>query len=217
MELKRYLREVRHSSGGGTDEGPTEYWTTTHKGIGVSFTTKSAPLEVFFLEHGEHFAKYDSTINQLCEILKLEVPEMVSLVSRTDWESAPQRGVSLDRFPVLNWASDKDARHLVSWFNDLSPREYNYSLSEALKGSGIMQLTSKQDAQVLLDYLVALLDQDMGFVADEKVPSEARKESSDVLDTNMVSKTISDPAPSSESNSTRQESPPESTSFWNEV
>jgi|GEM_PF-1530619 len=217
MELKRYLREVHHSSGGGEDGGATEYWTTNHKGIGVSFTTKSAPLEVFFLEHGEHFAKYDSTINQLCELLNLEVPEMVSLVSRTDWESAPHRGVRLDRFPVINWASDKDARHLVSWFNDVSSREYNHSLSEALKDSGVIKVRSKQDAQALLDYLVDLLDQDMGYVADEKVPSEARKESSDVLDTNTVSKTLSDPAPSSESNSTRQESPPESTSFWNEV
>ena len=142
---------------------------------------------------------------------------MVSLVSRTDWESAPHRGVRLDRFPVINWASDKDARHLVSWFNDVSSREYNHSLSEALKDSGVIKVRSKQDAQALLDYLVDLLDQDMGYVADEKVPSEARKESSDVFDTNTVSKTISDPAPSSESNSTRQESPPGSTSFWNEV
>ena len=217
MELKRCLREVHHSSGGGEDGGSTEYWTTNHKGIGVSFTTKSAPLEVFFLEHGEHFAKFDSTIKHLCELLKVEVPEMVSLVSRIDWESAPHRGVRLDRFPVMEWDSDKDARHLVSWFNDVSSREYNHSLSEALKDSGVIKVRSKQDAQALLDYLVDLLDQDMGYVADEKVHSEARKESSYVLDTNMVSKTISDPAPSSESNSTPQESPPGSTSFWNEV
>jgi hypothetical protein len=117
----------------------------------------------------------------------------------------------------MEWDSDKDARHLVSWFNDVSSREYNHSLSEVLKDSGVIKVRSKQDAQALLDYLVELLDQDMGYAVDEKVPSEASKESPDVLDTDMVSKTISDPASSFESNSTRQESPPESTSFWNEV
>ena len=217
MELKRYLREVHHSSGGGEDGGATEYWTTTHKGIGVSFSTKSAPLEVFFLEHGEHFAKYDSTIKELCKVLKVKVPEMVSLVNRTDRETAPQRGVRLDRFPVREWDSDKDARHLVSWFNDVSEREYNHSLSEALKDSGVIKVRSKQDAQALLDYLVDLLDQDMGYAVAEAELSEMVNEPSDDSVASVDSKNDSDPVSSSEPTPVRQESSPESTSFWNEV
>ena len=217
MQLKRYLREVHHSSGGGEDGGSTEYWTTTHKGIGVSFTTERAPLEVFFLEHGEHFEKYDSTIDFLCELLKIEIPEMMNLIRKTDWEPAPQRGISLDRFPVTKWDHDKDARHLVSWFNDVSSREYNHSLSEALKDSGVIKVTSKQDAQALLDYLVVLLDQEMGYAPAEAAPSETMKEPSDHTVASVDSKNISDPMPSSESTPTRQEPSPESTSFWDEA
>lgn len=176
LKLRQYTKSVEHSSGGG-DNGPVHHWTTYHKGIEVTLFDGRKPIEILFLEHGDQFSIYDSTIKNLCDSLGVELPEMIrqiepSAVSRTSHEN-----IRLKDFPVREWDSNNDAKVLVSWFNNESARSDNYSLSEALEATGMQGLNSTEDAQNLLDHLVELLRDESSDVGDNELPENDEMES----------------------------------------
>jgi len=196
--LKQYKKSVDHVSGGGED-GPTQHWTTSHKGIEVSLVCEGKPISILFLEHGEQFSMYDSALKNFCNSLGVEMPEMLKFIKPSVLSTKTYTGIELKDFSVSVWDSNNDAKHLVGWYNDTS-KSNNLELREALKGAGIKRLRSNQDAQKLLDSLVKLLEEELGVNAVE----EPLEEYSERAEENM-----------SEEDGEEQNAP--SGSFWNDL
>ena len=164
--LKQYRKSVDHVSGGGESSGPTQHWTTFHKGIEVSLVCEGFSKAILFLEHGEQFTMYDSALKNFCDSLGVEMPEMSRRIKPSVLSTTTYLEIELKDFSVSVWDSNNDAKHLVGWYNDAS-KSNNLELHEALKGAGIKRLKSNQDAQKLLDYLVKLLEEEWGSDAVE--------------------------------------------------
>lgn len=175
LQMKQYQKSVEHSSGGGED-GPVHTWTTYHKGIEVAITAGGRTVDLLFLEHGENFNIYDISLKNFCDSLGVEMPEIEKkLRQKVSVKTSPEE-VQLSDFPVAEWDSENDARHLLNWYDNHTSRPDSLTLGEALDLSGIEDFTSEQDAQRLLDYFIGILDDEMGDATGEESPPEGDNE-----------------------------------------
>ena len=203
IKMVRYEKTVHHQSGGGED-GPIRRWKTYHKGIEVSFSGGSKPVDVLFLEHGNEFDIFDSTLKNLCDSLGVKMPEIKDNI----WSKMPSidnyKSVKLQDFEVHEWDSQNDAQLLVGWYNSLSSQTPPLKFEDVMDATEIDMFDSQQDAQKFLDYLVSLLDKEMGSDTDE-IPTK---------DTDSNVKNVQADHSSEQDGAPQTETPG---AFWNEV
>ena len=171
LKMVRYEKTAHHQSGGGED-GPIRRWKTYHKGIEVSFFDGKKPVDVLFLEHGNNFQLFDSTLQNICDSLGVKVPEIQERIRPSMPSKDNYSSVKLQDFDVSSWDSKNDAMLLVGWHNNISSRDTDLTVEEVMDAAEIQTFDSKQDAQKFLDYLVSLLDEEMGDSMDEKASLE---------------------------------------------
>lgn len=73
---------------------------------------------------------------------------------------APKINVTLDDFPVSNWNSDNDARHIVEWYNNNRMAVEEKSLSFFKQASGVDTIYTRDQAQKLLDFVIQTLEEE---------------------------------------------------------
>ena len=68
--------------------------------------------------------------------------------------------VTLDDFPVSNWDSDNDGNHIVWWYNQNRGEGSRKTLDYFKSKSGVSQISTKADAQKILDSVITILEND---------------------------------------------------------
>lgn len=169
MKLVRYQKIEHHSSGGGED-GPAQHWKTYHKGIEVSFANGKKPLDVLFLEHGNNFNIFDSTLENLCDSLGVNMPDIEEKLTLPTPPGDNYSSVKLQDFDVVEWDSEDEALLLLEWYQGISSKGAILTVMDAMDAAEIQTLDSRKDAQKLLDYFVSLLDEEVGSNANKKPP-----------------------------------------------
>ena len=88
--------------------------------------------------------------------------------------------VTLDDFPVSNWDSDNDGNHIVWWYNQNRGEGSRKTLDYFKSKSGVSQISTKADAQKILDSVITILQNDS--VEDVTKPSYGNKSGSGTID-----------------------------------
>ena len=202
IKMVRYEKTVSHQSGGGED-GPIRHWKTSHKGIEVSISDGNKSVKVLFLEHGNEFDIFDSILETLCSSLGVEMPEIKDnmrskMPSKDNYNSA-----KLQDFNVREWGKHDSAMLLVEWYNNLSSRDANLTVEEVMRSAELQTFESQEDAQKFLDYLISLLNEEMGLEAIEISPTNI-----DSNDNTMVEENSAEQDGASQSQT--------SEAFWND-
>ena len=133
-------------------------------------------VELLFLEHGEHSGIYNHSLKNFCDFLCVEMSKINNQINPKASVYTFPKEVQLHDFPVTEWNSENDARHLLNWYEYHTSRPGRLTLGEVLDLSGIEDFTSEQDAQRLLDYFIGILDDEMGDATGEESPPEGDNE-----------------------------------------
>ena len=88
--------------------------------------------------------------------------------------------VTLDDFPVSNWNSDNDGNHIVWWYNQNRGEGSRKTLDYFKSKSGVSQISTKADAQKILDSAITILQNDS--VEDVTKPGYDIKSGSGTID-----------------------------------
>ena len=91
--------------------------------------------------------------------------------------------VKLNDFPVGYWDSDNDAMHIVQWYNDNRMAVAEKSLDFFKQNTGIKLVTSKAEAQKILDLAIQTMQQE-GVTAWRPPSHEFEEESSNTIQLN---------------------------------
>ena len=169
IKMVRYEKTVHHQSGGGED-GPIRRWKTYHKGVEVLFANGKKSLDVMFLEHGNNFNIFDSTLKLLCESLGVNMPDIHEKITPPTPPGDNYSSVRLQDFDVMEWDSEDEALLLLEWYQGISSKGAILTVMDAMDAAEIQALDSREDAQKLLDYFVSLLDEEVGSNANKKPP-----------------------------------------------
>ena len=80
--------------------------------------------------------------------------------AETNTEEFGKITATLADFPVENWNSKSDAKHIVDWYNDLAAKRENVPLSfhEFMHMTGNRHFASINDAQDFLDFALMMLN-----------------------------------------------------------
>ena len=109
----------------------------------------------------------------------------------------------LQDFNVREWGKHDSAMLLVEWYNNLSSRDANLTVEEVMRSAELQTFESQEDAQKFLDYLISLLDEEMGLEAIEISPTNI-----DSNDNTMVEENSAEQDGASQSQT--------SEAFWND-
>ena len=189
VQLVRSVRFKEHSSGGGED-GPTRTWTTSHPGGNLVLRMVQSIQTLFFFEDGDDLSVHQNVLKDLMNVMGAEDRPTLQYLAESN-------GVS-------KW-DDDTANFIIGWYYESDPyRPRNYSDPEYMlephgnrpykemyirplyEGAGLTTVRSKQDAQSLLDHVLALRDEKRqekeneihakkateGATVDETEPSE---------------------------------------------
>ena len=188
VQLVRSVRIKKHTSGGGED-GPVKHWTTSHPGVNLVLRMEQSIQTLFFFEDGDDLSVHQNVLNDLMNVMGEDRPTLQYL--------AESNGVS-------KW-DDDTANFIIGWYYESDPyRPRNYSDPEYMlephgnrpykemyirplyEGAGLTTVRSTEDAQRLLDHVLALRDEKRqekeneihakkateGATVDETEPSE---------------------------------------------
>jgi hypothetical protein len=93
--------------------------------------------------------------------------------------------VKLEDFPVGYWDSDNDAIHIVQWYNDNRMAVEEKSLDFFKHNTGIKLVTSKAEAQKILDLAIQTMQQE-GVTVWRPPSHEFEKESNNTIQLNNI-------------------------------
>ena len=93
--------------------------------------------------------------------------------------------VKLNDFPVGYWDSDNDAMHIVQWYNDNRVAVEQKSLDFFKQNTGIKLVTSKAEAQEILDLAIQTMQQE-GVTVWRPPSHEFEEESSNTIQLNNI-------------------------------
>ena len=93
--------------------------------------------------------------------------------------------VKLNDFPVGYWDSDNDAMHIVQWYNDNRMAVAEKSLDFFKQNTGIKLVTSKAEAQKILDLAIQTMQQE-GVTVWRPPSHEFEEESSNTIQLNNI-------------------------------
>ena len=161
VQLVRSVRIKKHTSGGGED-GPVKHWTTSHPGVNLVLRMEQSIQTLFFFEDGDDLSVHQNVLKDLMNVMGEDRPTLQYL--------AELNGVS-------KW-DDDTANFIIGWYYESDPyRPRNYSDPEYMlephgnrpykemyirplyEGAGLTTVRSTEDAQRLLDHLLALRDE----------------------------------------------------------
>ena len=161
VQLVRSVRIKKHTSGGGED-GPVKHWTTSHPGVNLVLRMEQSIQTLFFFEDGDDLSVHQNVLKDLMNVMGEDRPTLQYL--------AESNGVS-------KW-DDDTANFIIGWYYESDPyRPRNYSDPEYMlephgnrpykemyirplyEGAGLTTVRSTEDAQRLLDHLLALRDE----------------------------------------------------------
>ena len=161
VQLVRRVRFREHSSGGGED-GPVRTWTTSHPGVNLALRMEQSIQTLFFFEDGDDLSVHQNVLKDLMNVMGEDRTTLQYL--------AESNGVS-------KW-DDDTANFIIGWYYESDPyRPRNYSDPEYMlephgnrpykemyirplyEGAGLTTVRSTEDAQRLLDHLLALRDE----------------------------------------------------------
>lgn len=161
VQLVRSVRIKKHTSGGGED-GPVKHWTTSHPGVNLVLRMEQSIQTLFFFEDGDDLSVHQNVLKDLMNVMDEDRPTLQYL--------AESNGVS-------KW-DDDTANFIIGWYYESDPyRPRNYSDPEYMlephgnrpykemyirplyEGAGLTTVRSTEDAQRLLDHLLALRDE----------------------------------------------------------
>ncbi len=189
VQLVRSVRIKEHTSGGGED-GPTKHWTTSHPGVNLVLPMEQSIQTLFFFEDGDDLSVHQNVLKDLMNVMGAEDRPTLQYLAESN-------GVS-------KW-DDDTANFIIGWYYESDPyRPRNYSDPEYMlephgnrpykemyirplyEGAGLTTVRSTEDAQRLLDHVLALRDEKRqekeneihakkateGATVDETEPSE---------------------------------------------
>ncbi len=189
VQLVRSVRIKEHTSGGGED-GPTKHWTTSHPGVNLVLPMEQSIQTLFFFEDGNDASVHENVLKDLMNVMGAEDRPTLQYLAESN-------GVS-------KW-DDDTANFIIGWYYESDPyRPRNYSDPEYMlephgnrpykemyirplyEGAGLTTVRSTEDAQRLLDHVLALRDEKRqekeneihakkateGATVDETEPSE---------------------------------------------
>lgn len=189
VQLVRSVRIKKHTSGGGED-GPVKHWTTSHPGVNLVLRMEQSIQTLFFFEDGDDLSVHQNVLNDLMNVMGAEDRPTLQYLAESN-------GVS-------KW-DDDTANFIIGWYYESDPyRPRNYSDPEYMlephgnrpykemyirplyEGAGLTTVRSTEDAQRLLDHVLALRDEKRqekeneihakkateGATVDETEPSE---------------------------------------------
>ena len=189
VQLVRSVRIKKHTSGGGED-GPVKHWTTSHPGVNLVLRMEQSIQTLFFFEDGDDLSVHQNVLKDLMNVMGAEDRPTLQYLAESN-------GVS-------KW-DDDTANFIIGWYYESDPyRPRNYSDPEYMlephgnrpykemyirplyEGAGLTTVRSTEDAQRLLDHVLALRDEKRqekeneihakkateGATVDETEPSE---------------------------------------------
>ena len=209
VQLVRRVRFKEHSSGGGED-GPVRTWTTSHPGVNLALRMEQSIQTLFFFEDGDDVSVHENVLKDLMNAMGVDLEEhadhgvMLNIAeSLRDPEDRPTLQYIAESNGVTEW-NDNTATHIVNWYYESDPHfiekypqfeenpEFmlephgNRPLKEMywrpfFDGAGLSTVASTEDAQRLLDHLLALRYPESGGHGAALVA-----ESNDVMDTSRA-------------------------------
>mgnify|MGYP006239816851 FL=1 len=183
VQLVRSVRIKKHTSGGGED-GPVKHWTTSHPGVNLVLRMEQSIQTLFFFEDGDDLSVHQNVLKDLMKLMGADLEEHadhgVMLNIAESVRGAPIRPTLrylAESNGVSKW-DDDTANFIIGWYYESDPyRPRNYSDPEYMlephgnrpykemyirplyEGAGLTTVRSTEDAQRLLDHLLALRDE----------------------------------------------------------
>ena len=183
VQLVRRVRFREHTSGGGED-GPVRSWTTSHPGVNLVLRMEQSIQTLFFFEDGNDVSVHENVLKDLMKVMGADLEEhadhgvMLNIAaSFRDPEDRPTLQYLAESNGVSKW-DDDTANFIIGWYYESDPyRPRNYRDPEYMlephgdrpykemyirslyEGAGLTTVRSTEDAQRLLDHLLALRDE----------------------------------------------------------
>ena len=183
VQLVRKVRLRKHTSGGGED-GPVRTWTTSHPGVNLVLRMEQSIQTLFFFEDGNDVSVHENVLKDLMKVMGADLEEhadhgvMLNIAaSFKDPEDRPTLQYLAESNGVSKW-DDDTANFIIGWYYESDPyrprnhRDPEYMLEPhgdrpykemyirpLYEGAGLTTVRSTEDAQRLLDHLLALRDE----------------------------------------------------------
>jgi len=193
----------RHHSTGGTDDSPAEHWTTDHTGLNIVIRYGQHQQVLLFFEDDGDVNVHGKTISDFMAAIGSEFRHDGIQNLQAEMFARPTLQYIAESNGVTEW-NDNTATHIVNWYYESDPHfiekypqfeenpEFmlephgNRPLKEMywrpfFDGAGLSTVASTEDAQRLLDHLLALRYPESGGHGAALVA-----ESNDVMDTSRA-------------------------------
>ena len=183
VQLVRRVRFREHTSGGGED-GPVRSWTTSHPGVNLVLRMEQSIQTLFFFEDGNDVSVHENVLKDLMKVMGADLEEhadhgvMLNIAaSFRGPEDRPTLQYLAESNGVSKW-DDDTANFIIGWYYESDPyrprnnRDPEYMLEPhgdrpykemyirpLYEGAGLTTVRSTEDAQRLLDHLLALRDE----------------------------------------------------------
>ena len=193
----------RHHSTGGTDDSPAEHWTTDHTGLNIVIRYGQHQQVLLFFEDDGDVNVHGKPISDFMAAIGSEFRHDGIQNLQAEMFARPTLQYIAESNGVSEW-NDNTATHIVNWYYESDPHfiekypqfeenpEFmlephgNRPLKEMywrpfFDGAGLSTVASTEDAQRLLDHLLALRYPESGGHGAALVA-----ESNDVMDTSRA-------------------------------
>ena len=183
VQLVRRVRFREHTSGGGED-GPVRSWTTSHPGVNLVLRMEQTIQTLFFFEDGNDVSVHENVLKDLMKVMGADLEEhadhgvMLNIAASFKGpEDRPTLQYLAESNGVSKW-DDDTANFIIGWYYESDPyrprnnRDPEYMLEPhgdrpykemyirpLYEGAGLTTVRSTEDAQRLLDHLLALRDE----------------------------------------------------------
>ena len=188
VQLVRSVRIKEHTSGGGED-GPVKHWTTSHPGVNLVLPMEQSIQTLFFFEDGNDVSVHENVLKDLMNVMGADLDEHLAhgtMLNIAEGDRGAEDRPTLQYLAESNGVSkwdDDTANFIIGWYYESDPhfiekypqfeedpefmlephgnRPYKGMYIRPLyEGAGLTSVRSTEDAQRLLDHLLALRDEE---------------------------------------------------------